>query len=109
MSDALAREEYDAMCTDLTEAATDRIDEGDDPEEVLWDVVGDAVPRLTRPVSEAILDYSEYAPLDPLVEQVTADRDSDEAERRRAEAITVLLQEIDAAARADGYDGAGFV
>lgn len=108
MSDELSREEYDELRTELSTAAIDRIDAGADPEEALWEIVGGVVPQLTRPVCDAIVDYSEHAPLDALVEQVTAQRESSEDEHRRAEAITVLLQEVDEVVAEEGKDSAGF-
>jgi len=43
--------------------------------------------------------------MDDLVEEVAAMRDSDDAERVRAEAFTVLLQDVNARVAArDGYD-----
>lgn len=109
MTDELSREEYEDLRAKLTTAAIDRIDAGDDPEEALWEIVGGVVPQLTRPVCDAIIDYSEHVPLDALVDQVTAHRESSEDEHRRAEAITVLLQEVDEAVTDDGNPGAGFV
>lgn len=105
MTDALPREEFEALCDRLADDVVDRLDGGADPEDALWDAVSAAVPRLTRPVCDAILDRSARDPIAPLVAQVTADRGSDEDERRRAQAITVLLQEVDRrVADRDEYD-----
>lgn len=107
MTAEFTREEYDALRAELATTAAERIDAGGEPEAVLWDVVGDVVPRLTQQVCDAILDHSEHDPLDGLVDEVATARDSDDDERRRAEAITVLLQDVDRRLVNDGVEHAG--
>jgi hypothetical protein len=94
--------DVEIICEQVVEEALDLWEADCNPEAVLWDAVGTVVPQLTRPVSEAVLEYSSFAPLDPVVEKATTDRNSDEEEIRRAEAVTVLLQE--ATERLDGRE-----
>lgn len=108
MTDALTATEFEQLRADLLDVATTRIDDETPAEEALWEAVGGVVPELTRPVSDAIIDHSAFDPIGPLVEEVVSQRDSDGDERRRAEAITVLLQEIDTKLDSAGYDSAGF-
>ena len=94
--------DVDIICEQVVEGATERWEEDSTPEDVLWDAVGEVVPQLTRPFCDAILEHSTFTPLTPIVERATSDRGSDEDEIKRAEAVTVLLQE--ATERLEGSD-----
>jgi len=102
--------EYDALverlADDVVAALHDdgrRIDGADD-DDALWSAVGSFVPEMEEDVCEAVLDHAAADPLDDLVGKVSAMRDSDENERLRAEAFTVLLQDVNARVAArDGY------
>lgn len=76
-----------------------------DGEEILWSAVGSFVPRMEATVCESILSLGGSDPLDDLVEEVVAVRDSDGDERLRAEAFTVLLQDVDGRVAARGGYG----
>lgn len=108
MVDALDADAFDDLRTDLAAVAAERIDEDTPAEEALWEAVGGVVPELTRPVSDSIVEHSAFSPIEPLVEEVVTQRESDDDERRRAEAITVLLCELDDRLAEDGYDPVGF-
>jgi hypothetical protein len=102
--------EYDALverlADDVVAAVHDddgrRIDGADD--DALWSAVGTFVPEMEVDVCEAVLGHAAADPLDDLVDEVVAMRDSDENEQLRAEAFTVLLQDVNARVAArDGY------
>ena len=100
-------DEYAALVSRLTDdalAALAGAEGPDDQEDALWSAVGGFVPEMEREVCEAVLDHADATPMDDLVEEVAAMRDSDDAERVRAEAFTVLLQDVNARVAArDGY------
>lgn len=93
MTETFNETDVDIVCEQVVEEALDLWEEDCNPEAVLWDAVGIVVPQLTRPLCEAILEHSDCTPLSAVVEKATTDRGSDEDEIRRAEAVTVLLQE----------------
>ncbi|NHN46083.1 hypothetical protein G9464_00530 [Halostella sp. JP-L12] len=77
----------------------------DEQEDALWSAVGGFVPEMEREVCEDVLAHADATPMADLVEEVAAVRDSDDDERVRAEAFTVLLQDVNARVAArDGYD-----
>lgn len=103
--------EYDALverlADDVVAALHDddgrRIDGADD-DDALWSAVGAFVPKMEVDVCEEVLGHAAADPLDDLVDEVAAMRDSDENEQLRAEAFTVLLQDVNARVAArDGY------
>ena len=95
MTDLDTREQYDALIDDLAADARERA--GSAPtQDDCWDSVSAFVPQLTAPVCDRVLELSEREPLADLVEHVTDARGSDEAEYRRAQAVTVLLQDVEA-------------
>lgn len=93
MTEPFDATDVEIVCDQVVEEALELWEEDCNPEAVLWDAVGAVVPQLTRPLCEAILDHSSCTPLAAVVDQATTDRNSDEDEIRRAEAVTVLLQE----------------
>jgi hypothetical protein len=97
--------EYDALVERLADDVVAALHDDDaDDDDALWSAVGSFVPRMEADVCEAVLDHAAADPLDDLVGEVSAMRDSDENERLRAEAFTVLLQDVNARVAArDGY------
>jgi hypothetical protein len=96
MTDLDSPERYDALIDDLAEDARERA-AGTPTQDDCWDSVSAFVPELTGGVCERVLELSDSDPLDELVEHVAETRKSDAAEYRRAEAVTVLLQDVEAA------------
>lgn len=106
MTDLTSHEQYDSLVDRLADLAVDRADDRPQQDD-LWEAVSDFVPEMTAPVCDRVLSLSTSEPMVELVEEVTQVRDSDAAEYRRAEAVTVLLQDVQArvATRIDGdYD-----
>lgn len=93
MTETFDATDVEFICDQVVEEALELWETDCNPEAVLWDAVGDVVPQLTRPVCDAVIEHSSHTPLQPVVEKATSDRNSDEDEIRRAEAVTVLLQE----------------
>lgn len=91
--DLETRAAYDALIDDLVADAGERADLPDN--EAVWASVSDRVPELTGDVCDQILTLSTTAPDAELVQEVTAARDSTEAERKRARALTVLVQDVE--------------
>ena len=100
MADLETREQYDALIDHLAADARERTD-GAPTQDDCWDSVSAFVPELTAPVCDRVLELSDREPLADLVEHVTDARGSDEAEYRRAEAVTVLLQDVEASLPAE--------
>ncbi|WP_323191375.1 hypothetical protein [Halostella sp. PRR32] len=101
--DALVDRLADRVIGSLRDEDGRRIDGADD-DDALWSAVGAFVPEMEADVCEAVLDNAAAEPLDDLVEEVAAMRESDENEQLRAEAFTVLLQDVNARVAArDGY------
>lgn len=94
MTDLESREQYDALIGDLSEDARQRA-AGHPTNEDCWDSISAFVPELTGPVCDRVLELSDSEPIDELVEHVTEARDSSTEEYRRAEAVTVLLQDVE--------------
>lgn len=89
--DAAAYDELvDALGAEAAEALPDRA-----RSDAVWDAVGAVVPRLTADVCERILTLADSEPRDELVEQVTSERDSDDGETLRAEALTALVGDVE--------------
>lgn len=87
------RAEYDAL---VDEIAANAEDQATPPtNEDVWASVSDVVPKLTGAVCDRVLDLSTRVPDDELVDEVTAARDSTAAETKRAEAVTVLVQDVE--------------
>lgn len=90
----LDAEAYDTLVGDLAaEAAKELPDQS--RADAVWDAVGAVVPRMSDPVCERVLELAENEPDDALVEQVTDERDSDDAETLRAEALTALVADVE--------------
>jgi len=87
------RAAYDALIDDLVADARTRADPPTN--EDVWASVSDRVPELTGDVCDRILSLSTTAPDAELVEEVTTARDSTNAERKRARALTVLVQDVE--------------
>jgi len=100
MTDLDSRERYDALIDDLAIDARERAD-GAPTNDDCWDSVSAFVPELSGPVCERVLELSDSDPDEELVEHVTDARGSNDAEYRRAEAVTVLLQDVEARFAAD--------
>lgn len=99
----LDAETYDELVADLAaDAAAELSDRS--RSDAVWDAVGAVVPRMTDPVCERVLELADNEPDDALVQQVTAERESDDAEALRAEALTALVADVDdrVVAEADG-------
>ncbi|GAB3682670.1 hypothetical protein GCM10028857_08960 [Salinarchaeum chitinilyticum] len=64
--------------------------------DAVWDTVGAVVPQMTDAVCERVLALADSEPRAELVEQVTAERGSDDAETLRAEALTALVADVEA-------------
>lgn len=90
----LDAETYDALLADLAADVRDRPEE--ERGDAIWDAVGDLVPKMTAPVCARVLDLAEHEPDDTLVAEVMATRASDQDERRRAEAVTALVADLEA-------------
>lgn len=95
MSADLSPEAYDDLLDRLADGATEQA-EGEPDTDAIWAAVGQVVPELTDPVSERILDLADSEPDARLVDVVTEERHSDDEEHRRAEAVTVLVQDVEA-------------
>jgi hypothetical protein len=95
-------EAYDSLVGDLAAEAAEALPEQSRPDAV-WDAVGAVVPRMTDSVCERVLELAENEPDDALVAQVTEERESDDAETLRAEALTALVADVEerVAARAE--------
>lgn len=93
MNAGIEPDEYDA---ELDRLASEVYERDGDPADVVWDVVAEVVPDLTTPLCDRLVDLSEHEPDEALVEQVAVHRDSDEDERRRAQAVTVLVADVQA-------------
>jgi|GEM_PF-1993020 len=90
---SLGADEYDDLVDALAErAATAPADRS--PADGAWDAATEVVPSLTEPVCERILAHADSDPDAVLVAQVTEERGSDDAERRRAEALTALVGDV---------------
>ena len=94
MTDLETREQYEALIDDLAADARER-SSGEPTTDDCWDSVAAFVPELTGPVCARVLELSEREPAADLVEHVTDARGSDDAEFQRAEAVTVLLQDVE--------------
>ncbi|AGN00509.1 hypothetical protein L593_02790 [Salinarchaeum sp. Harcht-Bsk1] len=99
----LDAEQYDDLVADLAAQATTELPDRSRADAV-WDTVGTVVPQLTDPVCNRVLDLADSEPRDALVEQVTSERGSDDAERLRAEALTALVGDVEARVVADTGD-----
>ncbi|WP_135821710.1 hypothetical protein [Halostella litorea] len=98
-------DEYAALVDGLAddvEGALAGADGPDEREDALWAAVGAFVPEMERPVCEAVLANADAEPMDDLVDEVAAMRDSDDDEQVRAEAFTALLQDVNARVAARG-------
>lgn len=95
---------YDDLLDDLAAAVDDRAGADGDATDAVWTAVGDVVPQLTEPVCERVLELSDTQPDEALVDHVTSERASDDAERLRAEAVTALVGDLETrlAGPADG-------
>jgi len=91
----------DALAEDVETALADA-DAPDDREDALWAAVGAFVPEMERAVCEDVLGHADADPIDDLVAEVAAMRDSGDDERTRAEAFTALLQDVNARVAARG-------
>lgn len=94
MDAELSAEEYDELLDRLATDARDDAD-GRPGADAVWDAVGAVVPRMTDPVCERVLELADNEPDDALVEQVTEERESDDAETLRAEALTALVADVE--------------
>ncbi|SNZ15982.1 hypothetical protein SAMN06269185_2666 [Natronoarchaeum philippinense] len=94
MTDLETREQYEALIDDLAADARER-SPGEPTTDDCWDSVAAFVPELSGPVCARVLELSDSDPDAELVEHVTDARDSDAAEHQRAEAVTVLLQDVE--------------
>lgn len=90
----LDADEYDELVGALAEEAAAALPDRS-RSDVVWDAVGAVVPQMTDRVCERVLDLAGGEPDDALVEQVTAERGSDEAETLRAEALTALVADVE--------------
>lgn len=95
MADLDSPEQYDALIENLAMDARERAD-GPPTNDDCWESVSAFVPELSGPVCERVLELSDSDPDEELVERVTDARGSNDAEYRRAEAVTVLLQDVEA-------------
>jgi len=92
--DRLAGEAADRTVDDARERGDDDYVEA--LRNAVWDTVGRIVPELTEPVCRRVLELADHEPDEALVDAVTEERHSDEAERLRAEAVTVLVHDVTA-------------
>lgn len=90
----LDAEAYDALVAELAADAAEELPDRSRSDAV-WDAVGAVVPRMTDPACERVLDLAANEPDDALVEQVTEERESDDAEALRAEALTALVADVE--------------
>jgi len=88
-------EQYDALIDNLEMDARERAD-GAPTNDDCWESVSAFVPELSGQVCDRVLELSDSDPDEELVEHVTDARGSNDAEYRRAEAVTVLLQDVEA-------------
>ncbi|WP_248515872.1 hypothetical protein [Salinarchaeum laminariae] len=91
----LDAEEYDELVGALATEAADELPM-QNRSDAVWDTVGALVPQMTDAVCERVLELADSDPQDALVEQVTDERDSDDAETVRAEALTALVGDVEA-------------
>lgn len=91
----LSAEAYDDLVDELATTAAEgsRAEPGSD---AIWDAVGSVVPELTEPVCRRVVEVADHEPDAELVDVVTEDRRSDGEERLRAQAVTVLVQDVEA-------------
>jgi hypothetical protein len=94
---------YDELVDDLAAEAAGEIP-GRSRSDAVWDAVGAVVPQMTDDVCERVLTLADSEPRDALVEQVTSERDSDDAETLRAEALTALVGDVEARIAEDADD-----
>lgn len=101
----LSPEAYDELVDRLAGDTTNRTveaaresdgDYGGALRDAVWESVARVVPHLTEPVSRRVLELADHEPDDELVDAVTEDRSSDDDERLRAEAVTVLVHDVTA-------------
>lgn len=64
--------------------------------DAVWESVARAVPSLTEPVCRRVLELGANDPDEELVDAVADERRSDDDERLRAQAVTVLVQDVTA-------------
>jgi hypothetical protein len=98
-------DEYAALVDGLADDVADALagpDGHDDRQDALWAAVGAFVPEMERSVCEDVLAHADATPMEDLVTEVAAMRDSGDDERTRAEAFTVLLQDVNARVAATG-------
>jgi len=88
-------EQYDTLIDNLAMDARERAD-GPPTNDDCWESVSAYVPELSGPVCERVLELSDSDPDEELVEHVTDARGSNDDEYRRAQAVTVLLQDVEA-------------
>lgn len=91
----LDADEYDELVETLANEAATELPMRNRSDAV-WDTVGEVVPQLTDAVCERVLELADSEPRAELVEQVTAERGSGDAETLRAEALTALVGDVDA-------------
>lgn len=94
-------DEYDDLVADLADEAALELP-GRSRSDAVWDAVGGVVPQLSDAICERVLDLADSEPDDALVEEVTSERDSDDAEQRRAQALTALVGDVEARLAAEG-------
>lgn len=94
LHEELEAEEYDELVETLADEAAAELPMRNRSDAV-WDTVGAVVPQLTDAVCERVLELADSEPRAELVEQVTAERDSGDAETLRAEALTALVGDVE--------------
>lgn len=96
----LGTAEYDDLVDRLADEAADDLPDRSRSDAV-WEAVGDVVPRMTDAVCERVLALADSEPDAGLVEEVTKERGSDDAERLRARALTALVGDVQTRLAAD--------
>ena len=94
MTDRLDAAAYDDLLAELETTVDERRDGDAADDAVVWEAVGDVVPRLTSAVCEDVLELAAHDPDPALVEEVVQFRQSDDDERLRAEAVTALVADL---------------
>lgn len=90
MDEELDAAAYESLVEGLARDARD----GRSADDPVWDAVGDVVADLTPPVCRRVLEHAANEPQDDVVAEVTEVRESDDAERLRARALTVLVADV---------------
>lgn len=94
-ANAMDPTEYGDLVDDLVEDARPAAD-ATSANEAAWEVVGDLVPELTDDACNCVLEYADHGPNEAVVAVVTDERGSDDVERRRAEAVSALVRDVEA-------------